>query len=87
MSLQSLLGLIRLALGTFRPRRDRNGRGDLMTLEEVAIQIGTDVQVIRRAIAKGDIPAVRIGRNEIRVERAAFERALTIATAHYGASS
>jgi excisionase family DNA binding protein len=49
--------------------------GDLMTLEEVASRIGVEVPVIHRAIAKGDIPAVRTG-GDLRVERDALERTL-----------
>ncbi len=58
-------------------------RDNLMTLDEVAARLGVDAGVVRRAIAKGDLPAVRTGR-ELKVERGAFEQALAIAGAHYG---
>jgi excisionase family DNA binding protein len=75
------LDLIGSAFAGFRQRPPDNG--DLMTLEEVASRLGTDVAVVRRAIAKGDLPAVRIAK-DLRVERSALECALAIAASNYG---
>ncbi|CAA7618627.1 Gene 36 protein (Gp36), putative excisionase (modular protein) [Candidatus Terasakiella magnetica] len=90
--LQSLLDIIGSTFAALWPRRGTKPEaapynGGLMTLEEVATRIGVGVPVIRRAIANGDIPAVRIGRKDMRVERAALERTIAITAAHYGPPS
>lgn len=64
------------------PSAPEPDRGDLLTLEEVAARIGVDVPVVRRAIARGDIPAVRTAK-DLRIERVALERTLAIAAANY----
>ncbi len=76
--IQRLLHFIHAKKGS--PSSDRD---NLMALDEVAARLGVDVVVVRRSIAKGDLPAVRTGR-QLKVERGAFEQALAIAGAHYG---
>jgi excisionase family DNA binding protein len=81
------LRIIGYVMARLRPRQGlppapEPDRGDLLTLEEVAARIGVDVSVVRRAIAKGDIPAVRTAK-DLRIERVALERTLAIAAANY----
>ncbi|CAA6606432.1 hypothetical protein MTBLM1_90101 [Rhodospirillaceae bacterium LM-1] len=79
--IRRLLQFIRVKKGN--PSSDHD---NLMTLDEVAARLGVDVRVVRRAIAKGDIPALRIGKG-FKIERSALECSLAIAAAHYGPAS
>ncbi|MEO5336244.1 MAG: helix-turn-helix domain-containing protein [Magnetospirillum sp. WYHS-4] len=83
--LLSVVGSALAALGSTRgcAPAPEPGNGDLLALEEVAARIGVDVPGIRRAIAKGDLPAVWTGKEQ-RVERSALERTLAIVAANYG---
>lgn len=78
--------MIRRLLAALFKRKPAPAERDLMTLEEVAARVGVDVPVIRRRIATGDIPAVRIGRT-LRVERTALERTIAVIAANYGPPS
>lgn len=78
--------MIRRLLAALIRREPAPAERDLMTLEEAAARVGVDVPVIRRRIATGDIPAVRIGRT-LRVERTALERTIAIIATKYGPPS
>jgi excisionase family DNA binding protein len=77
-----MVAVIRL-LAAMIKREPAPDERDLMTLEDVAARVGVAVPVIRRRIASGDIPAVRIN-GTVRVERTALERTLAIIAANYG---
>lgn len=67
--------MIRRFLAAAFERRPAPAGHDLMTLDEVAAQVGVAVPVIRRRMAMGDIPAARAGRT-VQVERAAPARTI-----------
>ncbi len=52
------------------------GRLSLMTAHEVATLLQVSVRTVRRLIADGTLPVVRIGRS-VRISKVAFEGLLT----------
>jgi excisionase family DNA binding protein len=56
---------------------------ELMSPEQVALRLGTEVSVVLRAIARGELPSVRLGK-AVWIERAAFEHMLAVIYANYG---
>lgn len=52
-------------------------RRDLLSLPEVADELGMSVITIRRWISTGKLPAVRVGGLQIRVRRSDLESVMT----------
>ena len=44
------------------PEEEPDSSADFLTLEEVSDLLRVDVETVRRAIHRGEIPAVRVGR-------------------------
>ena len=44
--------------------------GRLMSVQDVARELDVSVLTVRRAIQRGDLPAVRVGQRQLRVARA-----------------
>lgn len=55
----------------------------LMSIGEVADRLGAESSIVLRAVARGDLPSIRI-RDNVWIERAAFERILATVYANYG---
>ncbi len=54
-----------------------NEHGRLLAVPEVAVRTGLGISTVRRKIAEGEIPALRLGRKKgtsIRVDEAELER-------------
>jgi excisionase family DNA binding protein len=54
----------------------KRAAADVLTPEDVAVRLGIGRNQAYEAIARGDIPALRLGRRWL-IPRAAFERLLT----------
>jgi excisionase family DNA binding protein len=55
------------------PRRDGNPMSDYLTIQTAAERFGVSTKTIRRRIADGTIPAVRIGPQIIRIPAASLD--------------